>query len=189
MSPVASKPLVTRWSARIRRTFRCPTSRSLTLSAGPTGWYCTRSPSSGDPKALVSRRRSSSNPCAGKPGGSSTSPPPAFTATLASPLLVNLGRLDADAIYLLFGSKEFLPSVEEWAHLAGGLCAYQPNQCANLLAAIAGYNPDNVDEVCRGVAARRGCFSWCWALRAATGRARRGESAHAQTQRAHRPPP
>ena len=35
--------------------------------------------------------------------------------------------------------------------MAGGVCAFQPNQCSNLLSAIAGYNPDNVDEV------------WCFA--------------------------
>lgn len=39
-----------------------------------------------------------------------------------------------------------MPSVELLARLEGELCKYQPALCVNILAAICGYNPDNLDE-------------------------------------------
>lgn len=49
-------------------------------------------------------------------------------------------------LFILLGFHEFLPSVELLARLEGEFCKYQPAMCVNILAAICGYNPSNLDE-------------------------------------------
>jgi len=46
---------------------------------------------------------------------------------------------------MLLGFHEFLPSSEVMSKLEGQLCKFQPALCVNLLAAICGYNPSNLD--------------------------------------------
>lgn len=48
-------------------------------------------------------------------------------------------------IFTLMGINEFMPSSEILSKLEGQLCQYQPYLCVNLLSAICGYNPDNLD--------------------------------------------
>lgn len=48
-------------------------------------------------------------------------------------------------IFTLLGFHEFLPSSEVVSKLEGQLCQVQPYLCANLLSAICGYNPNNID--------------------------------------------
>jgi len=43
------------------------------------------------------------------------------------------------------GFHEFMPSSEILSKLEGQLCQVQPYLCVNLLSAICGYNPDNLD--------------------------------------------
>lgn len=43
------------------------------------------------------------------------------------------------------GFHEFMPSSEILSKLEGQLCQVQPYLCVNLLSAICGYNPDNLN--------------------------------------------
>ncbi|EFJ50873.1 hypothetical protein VOLCADRAFT_43059, partial [Volvox carteri f. nagariensis] len=49
-------------------------------------------------------------------------------------------------MFTLLGLHEFLPSQQLMAELEGRLCAVQPYLCVSFLAALCGYNPDNLDN-------------------------------------------
>jgi hypothetical protein len=49
-------------------------------------------------------------------------------------------------IFTLLGFHEFMPSIEVLSKLEGQLCKLQPALCVNILAAICGYNPSNLDQ-------------------------------------------
>lgn len=56
-----------------------------------------------------------------------------------------VANLSSCQIFILLGFHEFLPSSEVMSKLEGQLCKFQPALCVNLLAAICGYNPNNLD--------------------------------------------
>eukprot|EP00878_Enallax_costatus_P019936 GHUV01021051.1.p1 GENE.GHUV01021051.1~~GHUV01021051.1.p1 ORF type:complete len:378 (+),score=78.16 GHUV01021051.1:184-1317(+) len=72
--------------------------------------------------------------------------PVAYATHVDSPPLLALATFNTDELFILLGFHEFLPSVEMLARLEGEFCKYQPAMCVNLLAAICGYNPSNLDE-------------------------------------------
>ena len=49
-------------------------------------------------------------------------------------------------MFSLLGLHEFLPSQQLVAALEGALCAVQPALCVSFLAALCGYNPDNINS-------------------------------------------
>lgn len=49
-------------------------------------------------------------------------------------------------LFQLLGIYEFLPSQELVAMLEGHLCRVQPYLCVSFLAALCGYNADNLDN-------------------------------------------
>lgn len=72
--------------------------------------------------------------------------PVAFATHISSVPLIALSQLNTPALFALLGFHEFLPSVELMSRWEGEMCGSQPHLCANILAAIAGYNEDNVDD-------------------------------------------
>lgn len=48
-------------------------------------------------------------------------------------------------MFMLLGLHEFLPSSALLSRLEGKLCQLQPALCVNMLSALCGYNPANLD--------------------------------------------
>eukprot|EP00877_Chromochloris_zofingiensis_P012454 jgi/Chrzof1/7462/Cz02g24260.t1_LIP1[v5.2] len=71
--------------------------------------------------------------------------PVTFVTHVDSVPLVTLAKLNTDEIFILLGLHEFMPSSEILSKLDGQMCSLEPKMCINLLAAICGYNPDNID--------------------------------------------
>lgn len=71
--------------------------------------------------------------------------PVAFVTHVDSVPLLTLASLNTDQVFALLGIQEFMPSSEVLSKLEGQLCRLQPALCVNLLAAICGYNPSNLD--------------------------------------------
>lgn len=72
--------------------------------------------------------------------------PVTFVTHVDSIPLLTLAQLNTDQIFTLLGFHEFMPSIEVLARLEGQLCRLQPALCVNILAAICGYNPSNLDQ-------------------------------------------
>ncbi|GFR43550.1 hypothetical protein Agub_g4643 [Astrephomene gubernaculifera] len=71
--------------------------------------------------------------------------PVAVAKHIASVPLLALAAMGTDGMFSLLGLHEFLPSQQLVAALEGRLCAAQPHLCVSFLAALCGYNPDNLD--------------------------------------------
>ncbi|KAG2485847.1 hypothetical protein HYH03_015430 [Edaphochlamys debaryana] len=72
--------------------------------------------------------------------------PVAVAKHITSVPLLAMATLNTDDMFSLLGLHEFLPSDALVAALEGGLCALQPYLCVSFLAALCGYNPDNLDN-------------------------------------------
>lgn len=55
-------------------------------------------------------------------------------------------RTTASGLFTILGFHQFLPSQELVSLLTGQLCRLEPALCLNILTAICGYNPDNLDS-------------------------------------------
>ncbi|KAG2445724.1 hypothetical protein HXX76_000330 [Chlamydomonas incerta] len=72
--------------------------------------------------------------------------PVALAKHISSVPLLAMAAMDTDDMFSLLGLHEFLPSQQLVAALEGALCAVQPALCVSFLAALCGYNPDNLDN-------------------------------------------
>ncbi|PNW75052.1 hypothetical protein CHLRE_12g498750v5 [Chlamydomonas reinhardtii] len=72
--------------------------------------------------------------------------PVAVAKHISSVPLLALAAMGTDDMFSLLGLHEFLPSQQLVAALEGALCAVQPALCVSFLAALCGYNPDNINS-------------------------------------------